>query len=224
MPLHTDGRSALIAKVGRMKVLVRTFNINFTTLPFPAMSRSYILLTCSTIPFLVLYQQHRRLARLYPTTPVPQHLDVAQRSDKPAVGMDPASGESWRPYQASDAWHVDIPRTAFRQQQHSGKAREVEVEPVVTFARAFWGSWPLVLEKRIMQALIGLGIGPFAFRQGSYVCPAIEENDFRPGTGLVGNLVCLVRMLERLRGLMCYPPTVHRRGPRHAPSYTLVYP
>lgn len=135
---------------------------------------------------LFLVQQHLHLLALYPTQPVTPLLEIARRKDQPNTGMgkDPSN---WIPPSAGDQWTAVIPREWLVK-----GGCETDGKLVNAFATAFWNTWPLRLELKLMQAMIGLGVGPFEFRgakDSMSSLGAVEDAPFCPGALLVGGLV-----------------------------------
>ncbi|KAJ7759700.1 hypothetical protein B0H14DRAFT_3165865 [Mycena olivaceomarginata] len=83
-------------------------------------------------------------------------LEISPRHDWPAFGMtggnsDGRKVESWRHTHAGDMFVATVPR----------RLLEYDIPadtPLVVFARAFWGSWPLMIEKRIVHILARFGV------------------------------------------------------------------
>ncbi|KAJ6592584.1 hypothetical protein B0H19DRAFT_1055290 [Mycena capillaripes] len=130
-----------------------------------------------------MYYEHRRLQAVYPTLRVPPALEIFARNDRPAFGMsglnDPHTGnpsggiknesdkggEPWMRTHAGDMWAVTVPRrlvtpsiSLSSESEHDG--------PLIIFARTFWDSWPLRVERHIVVPLANLGI-IFGVRAGS---------------------------------------------------------
>ncbi|KAF8214383.1 hypothetical protein K438DRAFT_1750435 [Mycena galopus ATCC 62051] len=118
-----------------------------------------ITLVLTTLPAAILgigYYYHRRLGAAYPTLRVPPALEISLRHDWPAFGMtggnsDSRKMESWRQTHAGDMFVATVPR---RLLEHNIS----EDTPLVVFARAFWGSWPLMVERRIVHILARFGV------------------------------------------------------------------
>ncbi|KAJ7633638.1 hypothetical protein DFH06DRAFT_1437642 [Mycena polygramma] len=125
------------------------------------MPRPGILLGAIPVTLLgTLYYQHWRLQSKYPTLRVPPALEISARSDTPAFGMtghnDPSlnpntngTGEPWLRTNAGDMWAVTVPRRLVSSTNDGA---------LVEFARAFWSSWPLRIERRIVVTLARAGI------------------------------------------------------------------
>ncbi|KAF7341211.1 hypothetical protein MVEN_01856500 [Mycena venus] len=118
-----------------------------------------ITLVLTTLPVAILgigFYQHRRLSAAYPTHRVPPALEISARHDWPAFGMtggnsDGSKRESWRQTHAGDMFVATVPR---RLLEHD----DPEDAPLVVFARAFWESWPLMIEQRIVHMLARFGV------------------------------------------------------------------
>ncbi|KAF8178361.1 hypothetical protein K438DRAFT_1769552 [Mycena galopus ATCC 62051] len=98
-----------------------------------------------------ILQYHRRLGAAYPTLRVPPALEISLRHDWPTFGMtggnsDSRKMESWRQTHAGDMFVATVPR---RLLEHNIS----EDTPLVVFACAFWGSWPLMVERHIVHIL-----------------------------------------------------------------------
>ncbi|KAJ6579225.1 hypothetical protein DFH09DRAFT_1276103 [Mycena vulgaris] len=107
----------------------------------------------------ILYYEHRRLQSSYPTLRVPLYFEISARRDRPAFGMSGANdggksrpGEPWMNTHAGDLWTATIPRRLL------SPPSEEEDAPLIVFARAFLTSWPLRLERHILNAFDSLGI------------------------------------------------------------------
>lgn len=146
----------------------------------------------STIPVALLgiaYYHHRRLQSAYPTLRVPPSLEISARCDRPAFGMSnlnnnptgsKAAGEPWMHTHAGDMWTATVPRRFVSDASDS---------PLILFARAFWSSWPLRIERRILHALERLGL--LFQTRGGHVGPDGERrflNTARILDGFVSNL------------------------------------
>jgi hypothetical protein len=144
----------------------------------PFISRPLLSLAL-LVPFPVfLVQQHFRLLSLYPTQRVSSALEIVARSDQPAK-----PNSQWLQPTAGDQWTVDVPRRWISRPEEAGKG-----DLATVFATAFWGSWALNLEERIMRVVIGTGRGPFAYRthvEGN----GEAKGKFDIGQGLLGGLV-----------------------------------
>ncbi|KAJ7745803.1 hypothetical protein DFH07DRAFT_963160 [Mycena maculata] len=109
----------------------------------------------------IMYYQHRRLQNAYPTLRVPPSLEISARRDRPAFGMSGLNdasttsgpGEPWMRTHAGDMWAVTVPQRIL-----SSTAEDASDGPLVVFARAFWSSWPLRIERRIVHPLANAGI------------------------------------------------------------------
>ncbi|KAJ7321869.1 hypothetical protein DFH08DRAFT_888805 [Mycena albidolilacea] len=118
-----------------------------------------ITLVLTIFPVAILgigYYHHRRLSAAYPTLRVPPALEISPRHDWPAFGMtggnsDGRKMESWRHTHAGDMFVATVPRRLLEYDIP-------EDTPLVVFARAFWGSWPLMIEKRIVHMLARFGV------------------------------------------------------------------
>ncbi|KAJ7114954.1 hypothetical protein C8R44DRAFT_881006 [Mycena epipterygia] len=124
---------------------------------FAATKLCYMLrrlaLASSTALGIAVYYEHRRLLALYPTLRIPPSLEISARRDKPAFGMTGSgAGEAWMRTHAGDMWVATIPRRLLTSTSTS------DDQPLITFARAFWSSWPLQIERRIVGTLARLGI------------------------------------------------------------------
>jgi hypothetical protein len=154
----------------------------------------FLFLASLPLPPLLFYQQDLRLTRLYPTIPVPPYLDVPHRKDFPEIGMVPGSGEGWRGCQAADAWAAVVPqkillgrgRARQSDQANGGGSRN---EMVVAFARAYWDSWPLRLERIFIEAMDKWGWQTSPRRYGKFKPRSAEDNDFERGAEALGRLV-----------------------------------
>ncbi|KAM0752976.1 hypothetical protein T439DRAFT_323593 [Meredithblackwellia eburnea MCA 4105] len=133
------------------------------------------------VPPLILLQQHLRLSSLYPTEMVTSALEISKRKDKPAIGMGPDKSRFLTTH-AGDEWSVLVPRRLVSDNNGT--------PPETIFARAYWDSWPLALEHRIMNVLFATGLGPFKARKsaGSSEHEIEEERKFTPGTAVLGGL------------------------------------
>ncbi|KAJ6468491.1 hypothetical protein C8R47DRAFT_1325766 [Mycena vitilis] len=135
------------------------------------MPRPGMLLGAIPITLLgALYYQHRHLQSKYPTLRVAPALEISARDDTPAFGMaghnDPSfshitsgTGEPWLQTHAGDMWAVTVPRRLVSSTKDG---------VLVEFARAFWASWPLRIERQIVTTLAGAGI-LFHMRTGGNV-------------------------------------------------------
>jgi len=129
------------------------------------------------IPFpLFLLQQHFRLLSLYPTHRVSPSLEISTRSDQPGKPTF-----QWFQPTSGDQWTADVPRHWLSYPED--KTREEFL--ATAFARAFWRSWALRLEERVMRHVIGIERGPFAFHKYG------EDNvgEFEVGQKVLGGLV-----------------------------------
>lgn len=143
------------------------------------MSSSRILAVALIIPPLLLLQQHLRLRAAFPTLPVPPSLEISTRTDSPALGMGPTPS-SWLGTQAGDEWVAVVPR------------RWLAGAPLdVAFMRAFLGTWPLAIEKRMVRVLVKANISWFARREGAVEGEGKddEEKDFVLGEPVLERLV-----------------------------------
>ncbi|ORY89281.1 hypothetical protein BCR35DRAFT_350291 [Leucosporidium creatinivorum] len=146
----------------------------------------------SLIPPAVLYQQHLRLLAAYPTLVVPSHLDISRRRDKPEVGMDRLSGEDWRGCHAGDAWSAVVPRRLLAghglREGSSPTTASGKDDLALAWARAFWGTWPLALERNIMKLLVSTGVGPFELRKGKEGTTEVDARNFAQGAKVLDGL------------------------------------
>jgi hypothetical protein len=118
-----------------------------------------ITVVLTTLPFAILgigYYRHRRLSAAYPTFHVPPALEISARHDWPALGMSGTNAngrktEPWMQTHAGDMFVATVPRQLL---EHDNS----EDTPLVVFARAFWDSWPLRIERRILHVLARLGV------------------------------------------------------------------
>ncbi|KAJ7165432.1 hypothetical protein C8R43DRAFT_1232534 [Mycena crocata] len=151
----------------------------------------------SGLPFALMgfmYYEHRRLLAAYPTLRVPPALEISARRDKPAFGMsiqnDSGStmksandtGEPWMRTHAGDLYAATIPK---RLLFNSAPEKYGSDGPLIAFARAFWGSWPLRLESHIVRTLARIGV-LFQLR-GGHVGPR-EQNLFANTARILGGL------------------------------------
>lgn len=176
----------------RRRSPLRAASLSPSYTPLTIMS-TRTLLVIAAVPALVLYQQHLRLSSAFPSLGVPSHHEISSRTDKPAIGMDRLSGESWRGCHAGDAWSVVVPWRLL--EGHGGRAAanaEAGDDLALAFARAFWGSWPLQLEKNIVGFLAWHQLRPFALRKAKDGCTEEERRDFAPGAQVLGGLVSQV--------------------------------
>ncbi len=120
-----------------------------------ATSNRLIVGTLIGVP-LILLQQHLRLQSTYPTRRVTPSLEISSRSDAPAVGMN--NSQTWLRTHAGDEWIAEVPKNLL---VGNGKT-----PPEVVFARAFWGSWPLKIERKLVHLLVRAKVGPFELRGG----------------------------------------------------------
>jgi hypothetical protein len=91
-----------------------------------------------------------------------------------------AAGEPWMHTHAGDMWTATVPRRFVSDASDS---------PLIVFARAFWGSWPFRIERRILHALECLGI--LFQTRGGYVGPDGERKFLNTACildGFVSNL------------------------------------
>ncbi|KAJ7023845.1 hypothetical protein C8F04DRAFT_1133444 [Mycena alexandri] len=155
------------------------------------MPRPGALLVCSLpIPLLagVIYHQHRRLATTYPTLRVPPSLEISARRDKPAFGMSGvndtplAAKETWLHTPGGDMWTATVPRRLL-----TSRSEDARDGPLIAFARAFWSSWPLKIERRIVTALARMGI-LFQTRSGASHVSVEEERKFVEKAQILGGL------------------------------------
>ncbi|KAF8187574.1 hypothetical protein K438DRAFT_1936473 [Mycena galopus ATCC 62051] len=145
-----------------------------------------ITLVLTTLPAAILgigYYYHRRLGAAYPTLRVPPALEISLRHDWPAFGMtggnsDSRKMESWRQTHAGDMFVATVPR---RLLEHNIS----EDTPLVVFAHAFWGSWPLMVERRIVHILARFGV-LFQIRGGDV--GAEGERSFLETARILGGL------------------------------------
>jgi hypothetical protein len=130
-------------------------------------------------PFPIFFvQEHFRLISLYPTQRVSSALEIFALSDQPAK-----PNSQWLQPAAGDQWTADVPRRWLSRPEEAG-----EGDLATVFATAFWGSWALKLEERIMRQVIGTGRGPFAYRthvEGN----AEATGEFDVGQGVLDGLV-----------------------------------
>ncbi|KAJ7438004.1 hypothetical protein B0H11DRAFT_2105969 [Mycena galericulata] len=165
-----------------------------------------ILIGVTILPVALLgtlYYQHRRLQRAYPTLRVPPALEISARRDKPAFGMstldynaapsttgsrsvhDPEiENEHWMRTDAGDMWAATVPRCLL-----SSTPEDLRDGPLVAFSRAFWGTWPLRVERRIVHALARLGV-LFQLRGGQMDAGAesLGEEKFAETSRILGGL------------------------------------
>ncbi|KAJ6450578.1 hypothetical protein C8R47DRAFT_1204677 [Mycena vitilis] len=133
------------------------------------MPRPGLLLGAIPLTLLAaLYYQDQRLQRKYPTLRVPPALEISARTDNPAFGIaghdDPSlnqgPGKSWLRPHAGDMWAVTVPRRLVSSTTDGALAE---------FAGAFWASWPLQIERRVLTTLAHAGISLFNTRTGGNV-------------------------------------------------------
>ncbi|KAJ7662872.1 hypothetical protein B0H17DRAFT_1211860 [Mycena rosella] len=101
----------------------------------------------------MVYYHHRRLLASYPTLRVPPSMEVSARRDTPAFGISGAN-ETWLSTHAGDMWAA----TVSRQLLSSNSAPNSEDSLLLVFARAFFGTWPLRLERHLLGALAHMRI------------------------------------------------------------------
>ncbi|KAJ7685879.1 hypothetical protein B0H17DRAFT_1073100 [Mycena rosella] len=138
-----------------------------------------------TLPIVlaaITYYQHLRLRAAYPTLRVPPAMEISARRDTPAFGMSSSTKELWMHTHAGDMWTATVPRRLLSQPTC---AADAEDPPEIVFARAFWSSWPLKIERRIVHALAGMGT-LFEMRGGA-VDPE-GENRFVDTARILGGL------------------------------------
>lgn len=106
--------------------------------------------------------------------------------------MDRLSGEDWRDCRAGDAWSVVIPRRfllghglAEGSESNDGGKEDL----ALAWARAFWGTWPLALERNIMKLLVSTGVGPFELRKGKEGTTEVDARNFARGALVLDGLV-----------------------------------
>jgi hypothetical protein len=148
----------------------------------------------SIIPPAFLYQQHLRLLASYPTLVVPPLLDISRRADKPEVGMDPLSGEDWRGCHAGDAWSAVVPRrllVGHALHESSLTAEGGKEDLALAWARAFWGTWPLALERNIIKLFVSTGLAPFELRKGKEGTTEVDARNFARGAKVLDGLVSI---------------------------------
>ncbi|KAK7038433.1 hypothetical protein R3P38DRAFT_3475407 [Favolaschia claudopus] len=146
-----------------------------------------LLLGVLPVTFLgVGYYQHRRLFATYPSLPVPPAYEIAARKDRPAFGrngfnsQDTTEKEQWILPHAGHMLAATVP-----QQLLQGKQETAEDTPVIVFARAFWDTWPLRIERRIVHVLDRIGL-LFQLRGG--LVGAVEEHNFVETARILGGL------------------------------------
>ncbi|KAJ7737087.1 hypothetical protein B0H16DRAFT_1891737, partial [Mycena metata] len=156
------------------------------------MPRPGILLVCSLpISLLagVIYHQHRRLSTTYPTLRVPPTLEISARQDKPAFGMSSmndtslAANEAWLHTPGGNMWTATVPRRLL-----TSRAEDARNGPLIAFARAFWSSWPLQIERRLVSVFARIGI---LFQIRGAANPAVsleEERTFVEKAQILGGL------------------------------------
>ncbi|KAJ7171379.1 hypothetical protein C8R46DRAFT_1349379 [Mycena filopes] len=66
-------------------------------------------------------------------------------------------------------------------------SEDPDATPLIVFARAFWGSWLLQIERRIVSACARIGI-LFQLRSGAQGRSAEEEHRFTPGARVLGKM------------------------------------
>ncbi|KAJ6579228.1 hypothetical protein DFH09DRAFT_339215 [Mycena vulgaris] len=136
----------------------------------------------------IMYYEHRRLQASYPTLRVPPAFEISARRDKPAFGMSGLNGgstsgvksETWMSTHAGDMWTATVQRRLL-----SSDPDDAADGPLIVFARAFWSSWPLQIERRIVQGLARMGV-LFQLRGGN-VGPE-EEHKFVNTARILGGL------------------------------------
>ncbi|KAJ7893332.1 hypothetical protein B0H14DRAFT_2559745 [Mycena olivaceomarginata] len=115
-----------------------------------------ITVVITTLPFVTLgigYYRHRHLSAAYPTFRVPPALEISARHDWPALGMSATNAngrntEPWMQTHVGDMFVATVPRQLL---EHDNS----EDTPLVVFARTFWDSWPLRIERRILHHVEG---------------------------------------------------------------------
>ncbi|KAJ7663500.1 hypothetical protein B0H17DRAFT_309737 [Mycena rosella] len=101
----------------------------------------------------IMYYHHRRLLASYPTLRVPRSMEISARRDIPAFGISGAN-KTWLRTHAGDMWAATVPRRLLS----SNSAPDSEDTLLLVFARAFFGTWPLRLERHLLGALARMGI------------------------------------------------------------------
>ncbi|KAK4692139.1 hypothetical protein P7C70_g9194, partial [Phenoliferia sp. Uapishka_3] len=112
----------------------------------------------------------------------PPTLEITSRSDSPALPLPPST--TWLAPQAGDQWTADLPRR-FLTAADPGADASASME--IVFARAFWESWPLKLERRLVEFLVRIGVGPFKLREGGVDAKEAVSN-FGPKAKVIGGL------------------------------------
>ena len=113
------------------------------------------------------YSEHRRLAALYPTLPVPPVLDPQ------SCTRGPQTSQRWATSDIGDAWIVKLP-----------PGRKADGALCKDWTVAFWSSWPLRLEGSIIGLLQKLGANLISDHGGRKV-NVLTSEDLREGTGLL---------------------------------------
>ncbi|KAJ7088831.1 hypothetical protein B0H15DRAFT_840904 [Mycena belliarum] len=90
---------------------------------------------------------YRRLLVAYPTHRIPPPMEVSARRDTPAFGILGSGKEAWKIPHAGDMWTATVPRRLL-----APKSPGTDSE-LLAFARAFWSTWPLQIERRVMHLL-----------------------------------------------------------------------
>ena len=147
------------------------------------MSMSTRLLAASLIiPPLILLQQAFRLRAAYPVRHISPAFEISLRTDSPAVGMK--SSTSWLRPDAGEEFTADVPAHLL----------QGDAPAEVIFARAFWGSWPLALESRLVRFLARNNIGSFGLRSGGLEGEKVAEAErvFAPKAKVIGGLVSVL--------------------------------
>lgn len=106
--------------------------------------------------------------------------------------MDRLSGEDWRDCHAGDAWSAVVPRRllAGHGLPEGGSTTKGEVDDLaLAWARAFWGTWPLALERSVMKLLVSIGVGPFELRKGKEGATEVDARNFARGAEVLDGLV-----------------------------------
>lgn len=131
------------------------------------------------VPLLVpipIYLYHQHLAGLYPTLPIPQHLELEKLTlnQEPSIGFT-KSEPGWMKSDVGDLWSIDLPISLLKDRDES---------MVLRFTKAFWNAWPLRFERFFFTSLLRLGIASFELRGSD---EGVES--FDKGAKVIGGLV-----------------------------------
>ncbi|KAK8844598.1 hypothetical protein IAR55_006445 [Kwoniella newhampshirensis] len=124
------------------------------------MSKKTLLAATAVLTTSYLYYQQHRLSTLYPTYPIPSSLDPVNRSD------NPFTTPNWMKSDAGDLWYFRTPRKVLRDDKAQSTTTHTR-EELDSWTKAFWGSWPLKVEGRIIGLLTRFGLGVVTPHEGT---------------------------------------------------------